>query len=195
MKRKGIKSLCITGALFLFVINVYIVVVDIFYHRWLWAADGIYIIIIMTTAFILGLLFFILINFLYFNKKHQIISKKRLRPTLIMTPLLAAFLLFGSRLLIRNQYKNSHIFTTERWLNTPPDGRWHLMTSFTKQYEIIGKSYDEVFSLLGEPDNKTATSCSYYIGYGRQFINIDPYFYYITFDETFLVTSADIYQS
>lgn len=195
MKQKGRVIITVSGALFLVLALAYIVIINILYKGWLWKGDGRYIIALVTTPLVLGILVFILLNFLFFNKKYALLAKKQLVLTLTITPLLLSIALFSARLLLRKNYQANHIFTTERWLNTPTDDRWHLMYSFNKQHNIIGKNYDDIYALLGEPDEKTTTYCRYYLGFGRGLINIDQLYYFISFDENMVVTTSGVYQS
>ncbi|WP_289319909.1 hypothetical protein [Peribacillus simplex] len=68
-----------------------------------------------------------------------------------------------------NEYESR--FTTERWLNDD-EGRVYLVDDLLNDHELIGKTKEEVITLLGSPTEteyfKEEDSVVYYLGAERE---------------------------
>lgn len=82
-----------------------------------------------------------------------------------------------------NEYESR--FTAERWLNDD-EGRVYLVDDLIKDHELIGKTKEEVFTLLGSPTEteyfKEKDNVVYYLGAERGIIRIDSEWLVISFD-------------
>ncbi|RRN74255.1 hypothetical protein EI200_02840 [Peribacillus simplex] len=82
-----------------------------------------------------------------------------------------------------NEYESR--FTTERWLNDY-EGRVYLVDDFLNEHELIGKTKEEVITLLGSPTEteyfKEKDDVVYYLGAERGIISIDSEWLVIWFD-------------
>ena len=61
-------------------------------------------------------------------------------------------------------------FDSEKWKNwaeseTEWSLRWDMMNSLRNEKELIGKSYEEIITILGKPDNESKTELYYSLGY------------------------------
>ncbi|MDV7763547.1 hypothetical protein [Peribacillus sp. CSMR9] len=82
-----------------------------------------------------------------------------------------------------NEYESR--FTTERWLNDD-EGRVYLVDDLLNDHELIGKTKEEVITLLGSPAEteyfKEEDNVVYYLGAERGIISIDSEWLVIWFD-------------
>lgn len=67
-------------------------------------------------------------------------------------------------------------FDSQKWKNwteseTEPSLRWDMIKSLKFSYELIGMSKDDILELLGNPNSKTESTFSYYLGYSKNGIN------------------------
>ncbi|MGE7182556.1 hypothetical protein ACQKKK_00880 [Peribacillus sp. NPDC006672] len=71
-----------------------------------------------------------------------------------------------------NEYESR--FTTERWLNDD-EGRVYLVDDLLNEHELIGKTKEEVITLLGSPTEteyfKKEDNVVYYLGAERGIIS------------------------
>lgn len=84
-------------------------------------------------------------------------------------------------------WKNSELNLEENW-----SLRWDMMNDLRNQYEIIGMNKTEVIKLLGNPESKTDTEFSYYLGYSKRGINTGNLT--LTFDKNNKVTKIYVHQ-
>ncbi|MBU8568871.1 hypothetical protein KM914_21130 [Virgibacillus pantothenticus] len=69
-----------------------------------------------------------------------------------------------------NQYNSQ--FNTEKWLNKSSD-RVYMIDDFFSDYKIKGMTREEIYSLLGKPENKTDKELQYYLGPEQGLVRID----------------------
>ena len=67
-------------------------------------------------------------------------------------------------------------FDSDKWKNwteseTEWSLRWDMMNSLRNNYELKGMSKKQILELLGEPESKTESEFSYYLGYANRGIN------------------------
>ncbi|GGA24652.1 hypothetical protein [Psychrobacillus lasiicapitis] len=93
--------------------------------------------------------------------------------------------LFLVNLLGKNEEKLN--FTIEKWVNEPDD-RAYFVYDFLDEYEMVGKSKEDIQKLLGEPDENhsyspTENVISYFLGPEVGWISIDGTYLVIWFDD------------
>lgn len=194
-KQKNNIVITLLGGALIILTSVYLSFLLIFYRGWLWKNDGRYVITLLFSPLIFGVSAILLISFLFFNKKVEVVGKQTislLSTTFVLIILLTTII---TRNVISKEYEEHHSFTTEKWRAAQELDRWHYIPSLEKKHEIVGKTYDDIITLLSEPNEETVTTLTYYLGYGRGIINIDPLYYYITLNEARIVTAAAVYQS
>lgn len=84
-----------------------------------------------------------------------------------------AFIVFSPDI---ENYRNRTEFSSELWKNwqeteTTSSLRWDMTHSLTQNYELIGKSTDEIIELLGTPLRQSNRNMSYYLGMSRHGID------------------------
>lgn len=57
-------------------------------------------------------------------------------------------------------YKYTHTFTAEKWLKAPND-RINIVDDLIRRYKLIGKTEQEIISLLGEEEKYANTKTSF----------------------------------
>ncbi|CAD0007124.1 hypothetical protein [Flavobacterium salmonis] len=68
-------------------------------------------------------------------------------------------------------------FNSKKWKNADQNLeenwsiRWDMMNSLRNEKELIGKSYEEIITILGKPDNESKTELYYSLGYTGNGIN------------------------
>lgn len=73
-----------------------------------------------------------------------------------------------------SKWKNSNLNSEENW-----SLRWNMINSLRNDYELIGKTKNEIIDLLGKPDNESQTEISYYLGYSKRGINTGSLIFFI----------------
>ena len=73
-------------------------------------------------------------------------------------------------------YKNRIEFNSELWKNweeteATASLRWDMTHDLTANYELIGKSTEQVFELLGKPSEQSNSELRYYLGMSRHWID------------------------
>lgn len=63
-------------------------------------------------------------------------------------------------------WKNADLKLEKNW-----SIRWDMMNSLRNENDIIGKSYEEIIQILGNPDNETENELLYNLGYTGNGIN------------------------
>lgn len=197
MKMKNKKNTIIYSLLALFLAGgfAFLITSLFLYSSWLFEANYRYILLLFSTPLVAIALGIILLLFIYFNQKQKTFNKKQMTMIFTIVPLIALLSLFSARFVIKRNYKSVYSFTTEKWLNSPIEQRFHYIDSFEENYNLIGKTYEDVILLLGEPDNEGEGYCEYWLGFGHQLFAIDALYYFIGFDEINIVTEAAVYQS
>lgn len=91
--------------------------------------------------------------------------------SLIMSPFVYFLLVYGYFMI--SAYYPDRTFDRDAWLNDR-EIRYEYTQSLRKQQLLDGKTQEEVKEYLGEPDEKTATTFTYYIGFKPSVFKIDP---------------------
>ena len=84
-------------------------------------------------------------------------------------------------------WKNSELNAEENW-----SLRWDMMNDLRNEYDIVGMNKTEVIKLLGNPESKSDTEYSYYLGYSKSGINTGSLT--LTFDKNNKVTKIYVHQ-
>lgn len=89
-------------------------------------------------------------------------------------------------------------FDSNKWKNweeteTTWSLRWDMMNSLRNKHELKGKTKTEIIELLGEPERKTNSEFSYYLGMAKFGIDIGTLT--IKFDETENVIEFNVRRS
>ena len=120
--------------------------------------------------------FFLLLLFQWILWKCTDLRHERKVRTTFIVIVSIGFILFLYCIVILglNEYKSN--FTTEKWLNAPAE-RVYMVDDLLNKYELVGKTKDEVNTLLGTPTatdySKNENNMVYYLGDERGFISID----------------------
>lgn len=83
-----------------------------------------------------------------------------------------AYLFFVGMLILApylTNWANRTEFDSERWKNwkeaeTEMSLRWNMVSDLEDKYELKGLTTDEIVELLGEPDSKSRSEWTYYLG-------------------------------
>ena len=73
-------------------------------------------------------------------------------------------------------YKNRIEFNSELWKNweeteATASLRWDMTYDLTSNYDLIGKSTEQIFELLGKPSGQSNSELRYYLGMSRHWID------------------------
>lgn len=83
-------------------------------------------------------------------------------------------------------YYYEHTFTPERWSESTPSKRGKMVDNLLKRYDLVGKTREEIISLLGEDKEidmfKEHNNLVYFLGNEKAFIFIDMKCLVITFE-------------
>jgi outer membrane protein assembly factor BamE (lipoprotein component of BamABCDE complex) len=111
-------------------------------------------------------------------------NKRKLKIRFIVISSIGFALLFFCVVLLE-VYEYESRFTAERWLNDDEE-RVYLVDDLMNEHELIGKTKEEVFTLLGSPTEteyfKEEDNVVYYLGDERGIIRIDSEWLVIWFD-------------
>lgn len=101
--------------------------------------------------------------------------------------------LYCSVLLGVNEYKSN--FSEETWFNNHTE-RVYMIDDLLNDYELKGKTKDEVIKLLGTPTEteyfKDDHNIVYYLGYERGLVSIDSEWLVIDFDDNEKVKKYEV---
>ncbi|WP_375089793.1 hypothetical protein ACDZ29_02830 [Peribacillus sp. RS7] len=167
-------------ALYLYVLlYALIYFIYIFYINAVHASISLMSISALLLPFVL-LLFFQWISWKYTDQH----NKRKIKIRFIVLSSLGFSLLFYSVVMLGvNEYESR--FTTERWLNDD-EGRVYLVDDLMNDHELIGKTKEEVTTLLGPPTEteyfKEKDNVVFYLGAERGIIRMDSEWLVIWFD-------------
>ena len=95
------------------------------------------------------------------------------------------FIIFGATLsalflvlFLCHNLTHSAKFTTDAWISASADKKYHYVDDLLENYQLIGKSAEEIKTLLGKPYHETKKGDFGYQDYVKSESDIDMFWYY-----------------
>lgn len=174
------------------------ILVIVFRHnaKWLYngLSDGLFsaFFVFFLAAFILEGIVWSLLLFALTKESR----KRMVLSALLFTAIIVSFAApFCAGVADNMAYEKTYSYETDKWMNAKPEDRYRIWPYFEKEHIIIGDAKETIIAYLGEPDNGKETDSWFYdFGFAPGF-SIDPTVLKITFGETGVVASYQVYET
>lgn len=149
--------------------------------------------LVSISAILLPFAFFLLIRLFLWKHKSSRDKAKGKKAFVLITILGMILPLYCFVLLGINEYKYN--FTVEKWIKSPEE-RVYMVDNLLSDYELRGKTKEEVSKLLGKPTPnayyKEHSNIVYRLGIERGFIRIDSEWLVIWFNSSGKVAKYEV---